>query len=238
MSARPSCLVVIPTYCERDNLEALVREVLASIEADVLVVDDDSPDGTGQLADQLAAATDRVSVLHRRGAPRGLGCAYRDGFARALAAGHEFVVQMDADGSHNPAYLPELLAAAARADLVIGSRYVPGGAAPDWTWTRRLISQGGSTYARWLLGLGVADVTGGFKCWRAEALRAVDPASAAARGFAFQIEMNHRAVRSGLRVIEVPIRFRDRQRGRSKMSPGIFVEGLLAVWRIRGSRWP
>ena len=226
-------LVVLPTYCERENIERIVPAVLQAFECDLLVVDDNSPDGTGQLADQLAADDSRVSVLHRRGRDRGLGCAYRDGFAHALQQGYAHVIQMDADFSHDPGMLPELRRACEQADLAIGSRYVPGGSAPDWSWIRRFISQGGSLYARTVLGLSIRDLTGGFKCWRAEALETVEPATAAAAGFAFQIEMNHRAVRRGLRVVEVPIQFADRVRGDSKMSTRILVEGLLAVWRIR-----
>lgn len=230
---QPDTLVIIPTYCERENLGRIVPAVLAALDADVLVVDDESPDGTGGLADELAAAEPRVSALHRRDRPRGLGAAYREAFAEALRRKYPFIVQMDADFSHDPGSLPSLRAAADDADLVIGSRYVPGGGAPDWTWSRRLISQGGSLYSRLVLGLPIRDVTGGFKCWRAAALVRVRPETAAARGFAFQIEMNHRAVRAGLRVREVPIQFMDRTRGESKMSARIFAEGLLAVWRIR-----
>ncbi len=237
-STRSTTVVIIPTYCEGDNIARIVPAVLEALDCDVLVVDDESPDGTGQLADELAAADGRVAVLHRTGRPRGLGCAYRDGFALALARGCSFVIQMDADFSHDPAHLPALREAAEDADLVIGSRYVPGGGAPDWTPIRRLVSRGGSLYSRLILGLPVRDVTGGFKCWRSDALRAVDPSTASARGFAFQIEMNHRAVRAGLRVVEVPILFCDRERGKSKMSARIFVEGLFAVWRIRFARRP
>lgn len=230
---RNDTLVIVPTFCERENLGRIVPAVLGALDADVLVVDDESPDGTGELADALAADEPRVSVLHRRDRPRGLGEAYRDAFREALGRGYAFIIQMDADFSHDPGSLSGLRAAAAQADLVIGSRYVPGGGAPDWTWSRRLISQGGSLYARLVLGLPIRDVTGGFKCWRAEALARVRPATAAARGFAFQIEMNHRAVRAGLRVVEVPIQFLDRTRGESKMSVRIFAEGLVSVWRIR-----
>ncbi len=226
-------LVIVPTYCERENLAALAAAALAALPCELLVVDDDSPDGTGRLADELAAAEPRLHVLHRRGAPRGLGRAYLDGFRWALARGHAFIAQMDADFSHDPAALVELRRACEDADLAIGSRYVPGGATPGWSLGRRLISRGGSLYARLLLSLPLRDVTGGFKCWRATALAGLGLESVEARGFAFQIEMNHRAVRAGLRVREVPIRFVDRTRGVSKMSTRIFLEGLAAVWRIR-----
>ncbi|MBN2495464.1 MAG: polyprenol monophosphomannose synthase [Deltaproteobacteria bacterium] len=226
-------VVVIPTYCEKDNVELICRAVLQALPADVLVVDDDSPDGTGQLAEQLAQRDGRVAVLHRRGLPRGMGRAYLDGFRRALADGYRFVAQMDADFSHDPKSLPLLRQACESADLVIGSRYVRGGGVAEWTWLRRAISQGGSLYSRAILGLPIRDVTGGFKCWRASALEALDLDAVGASGFAFQIEMNYRAHRAGLRLVELPIVFRDRQRGESKMSVRIFVEGLLAVWRIR-----
>jgi dolichol-phosphate mannosyltransferase len=233
MSASRDLLVIIPTYSERENLEAIAARVLSALPCELLVVDDDSPDGTGALADELAGRDPRVHVLHRVGAPRGLGRAYLDGFAWARERGHAFLAQMDADFSHDPDALPELRRACERADLAIGSRYVPGGSTPGWSLSRRLISRGGSFYARAVLGLGLMDLTGGFKCWRAEALFGLGLESVEARGFAFQIEMNHRAVRAGLRVVEVPIRFVDRARGQSKMSARIFVEGLLAVWRIR-----
>jgi dolichol-phosphate mannosyltransferase len=230
-------LIIVPTYCERENLEPIAGAALAALDSHLLVVDDASPDGTGRLADALAAADGRIHVLHRHGSDRGLGCAYRDAFAWALARDYRYLLQLDADFSHPPADLPRLRAAAAAADLVIGSRYVSGGTTPDWPWQRRLISRGGSLYARTVLGLGIRDVTGGFKCWRAEALRRLQPERTSARGFAFQIEMNHRALAAGLRVVEVPIAFRDRTRGRSKMSARIFAEGLAAVWRIRLAGW-
>jgi dolichol-phosphate mannosyltransferase len=226
-------LVIVPTYCERENLAALVGAALAALACELLVVDDDSPDGTGDLAEELAAREPRVHVLHRRGLPRGLGRAYLDGFRWAFARGYPFVAQMDADFSHDPAALGELRRACDDADLAIGSRYVPGGSTPGWSLRRRLNSRGGSLYARLVLGLPHRDVTGGFKCWRAEALSRLGIDSVEARGFAFQIEMNHRAVQAGLRVREVPIRFVDRARGVSKMSARIFLEGLAAVWRIR-----
>lgn len=231
--SKPDTLVVMPTYCERENIANIIPVVLDTMDVHILVVDDESPDGTGDLADDMAEKDQRVSVLHRRGAPRGLGCAYKDGFEKALDMGARFIVQMDADFSHDPAELARLRAAAESADLVIGSRYVPGGSTPGWSLPRRIISAGGSLYARTVLGLRVRDLTGGFKCWRAGALRRCDPRKAQSKGFAFQIEMNFRASRAGLRIQEVPIRFVDRTRGESKMSARIFIEGLVTVWKIR-----
>lgn len=225
--------IVIPTYNERENVLAICEAVLAQMDARIWIVDDDSPDGTGDLADELASKESRVRVLHRRGRPRGLGPAYRDGFVQALSEDVDFVMQMDADFSHDPAMVPVLRQAAEEADLVLGSRYVEGGGTQDWSLLRRFISQGGSTYARLILGMPIKDVTGGFKCWRASALRDLHPERVASTGFAFQIEMNHLALKSGMRVVEHPILFADRLRGDSKMSFGIFLEGLLAVWRIR-----
>ena len=233
---RSDTLVVIPTYNEAENIAAVVPAVLDALPCEVLVVDDDSPDGTGGLAVRLAENQPRVHVLGRKGKPKGLGPSYVDGFGYALDAGFAFVVQMDADFSHEPAALPGLRKAAESADLVIGSRWVPGGQASGWKLPRRMISRGGSWYARTVLGLRVRDVTSGFKCWRVAALENMNLASIRSVGFAFQIEMNYRAHRRGLRIVEVPIRFSDRTRGVSKMSMKIFLEGLAGVWRIRGSR--
>lgn len=225
-------VVVLPTYEERENLPAVVGAVLALPgEFAVLVVDDASPDGTGALADGLAREhPGRVEVLHRPG-KEGLGRAYAAGFARALAGGAELVFQMDADLSHDPAALPALRAPleAGRADLVLGSRYVPGGGTAGWGTGRRLLSRFGSLYARLLLRLPVRDLTGGFKGWRAATLRAADPGSVAARGYAFQVEATLRAVRAGARVLEVPILFTERKGGRSKMSLAVALE---AAWRV------
>ncbi len=236
MPAGPKAAVwlILPTYNEAESIEALVAAVGEVLPAShrVLIVDDSSPDGTGEIADRLAAAHDDVEVLHR---PRkeGLGPAYIAGFHRALAGGAELVLEMDADFSHPPAYLPRLLDAARNADLVIGSRYVPGGAVAEWGPVRRAISRGGSIYARGLLGVGVQDLTGGFKCFRREVLEAIDLDSIQSRGYAFQVETTYRAIRAGFHVVEVPITFRDRHVGASKMSRAIVAE---AIWRVPAMR--
>jgi dolichol-phosphate mannosyltransferase len=229
-----SVWLVVPTYNEADNIEALVgavRKVLPSSRR-ILIVDDSSPDGTGRIADRLAAEHEDVDVLHRA-LKEGLGPAYLAGFKRALEQGADLVVQMDADFSHDPAFLPRFIDAARNADLVLGSRYVPGGGVTEWGPTRRIVSRGGSAYARVMLGVRVRDLTGGFKCWRREALEAVDLDSVASRGYAFQVEMTYRAIEAGLRVVEVPIVFRDRRVGSSKMSRAIVAE---AIWRVPAMR--
>ena len=222
--------LVLPTYEEAENVEAFVAAARAKLpaSAQVLIVDDNSPDGTGEIADRLAEEHEGVSVLHR---PRkeGLGPAYIAGFRRALAGGAGLVLEMDSDFSHDPAYLPRLLEAAERADLVIGSRYVPGGGVSEWGALRRAISRGGSAYARLVLGVEVQDLTGGFKCFRREVLEAIDLDTIQARGYAFQVEMTYRAIQRGFEVVEVPIVFRDRQAGSSKMNRSIVAE---AVWRV------
>jgi dolichol-phosphate mannosyltransferase len=227
-------LVVLPTYNERDNLEPIVAAILAADpRLDVLVVDDSSPDGTGELADRLAARDERVRVLHR---PRkeGLGRAYLDAFARALAWGYTWVLEMDADFSHDPKDLPRLLDAAEQgADVVLGSRRVPGGGTVNWGVGRRLISRGGSLYAQLALGVGVRDLTGGFKCFHRRVLEALPLAEVRSNGYSFQIEMTYRALRRGFRVVEVPIVFEDRRVGQSKMSGAIFREALAMVWKLR-----
>jgi dolichol-phosphate mannosyltransferase len=227
---RGAAWVVLPTYNEAENIEAFVAAVREKLPASarVLIVDDSSPDGTGELADRLAAEHQDVEVLHR---PRkeGLGPAYIAGFRRALEAGAGLVLEMDSDFSHDPAYLPRLLKASERADLVIGSRYVPGGGVGDWGPLRRAISRGGSTYARLVLGVGVRDLTGGFKCFRREVLEALDLDAVSARGYAFQVELTYRTIQHGFRVVEVPIFFRDRRAGSSKMDRAIVAE---AVWRV------
>jgi len=227
--------LVLPTYDEAANIEAMVEAVLAKLPASgrVLIVDDNSPDGTGEIAERLAAGDDRVEVL-RRPRKEGLGPAYVAGFRRALEGGAELVLEMDADFSHDPAYLPRLLEAAERADLVIGSRYVPGGAVSDWGLMRRAISRGGSAYARLALGISVHDLTGGFKCFRREVLEALDLDSVASRGYAFQVELTYRAIEKGFTVVEVPIVFRDRRAGSSKMGGAIVAE---AVWRVLALRF-
>jgi dolichol-phosphate mannosyltransferase len=222
--------LVLPTYDEAENLAPIVAAVLRKLPASgrVLIVDDNSPDGSGEIADRLAAEHEQVEVLHR---PRkeGLGPAYIDGFRRALAAGAGLIVEMDADFSHEPAYLPRLLGAAERADLAIGSRYVPGGGVGDWGTLRRAISRGGSSYARLALGVDVRDLTGGFKCFRREVLEAIDLDAVRSRGYAFQVELTYRAVQRGFSVVEVPIVFRDRRVGASKMDRSIVLE---AIWRV------
>jgi dolichol-phosphate mannosyltransferase len=222
--------LVLPTYNEAENVEAFVEAARAKLpaSAQVLIVDDNSPDGSGEIAERLAERHENVSVLHRP-AKEGLGPAYVAGFRRALAAGAGLVLEMDADFSHDPAYLPRLLDAAQRADLVLGSRYVDGGGVSDWGPLRRGISRGGSAYARFVLGVGVQDLTGGFKCFRREVLERIDLDSIQARGYAFQVEMTYRAIRAGFKVVEVPIVFRDRRAGSSKMDRAIVAE---AVWRV------
>jgi len=234
---RPTTWLVVPTYNEAENLEPFVRAVLPQLasaagEHRVLIVDDSSPDGTGEIADRLAAELDSVEVLHRT-EKDGLGRAYAAGFERALAEGAELVMQMDVDFSHDPKHIPALIAAAANADLVLGSRYVAGGGVTDWGLARRLLSRGGSWYARKVLGVPVKDLTGGFKCFRRELLEDLSTAGFHTAGFGFQVELTYRAIRAGARVHEVPIRFRDRQAGESKMSSRIVVE---ALWRVLALR--
>lgn len=227
--------MIVPTYNEADNLGPITTAILDVLPAaTVLVVDDDSPDGTGRLADELAAGEPRVRVLHRA-AKQGLGRAYLDGFAVALAGGAQVVVQMDADFSHDPAALPGIVAPVAdgSVDLVIGSRYTSGGGVVDWGVGRRLISRGGSLFARTVLGLGPRDLTGGFKAWRAGTLAAVPFGGVHAGGYVFQIEMTFRAARAGARIRELPITFRDRRVGQSKMSRRIVAEALAVVVQLR-----
>jgi dolichol-phosphate mannosyltransferase len=227
--------VVLPTYDEAANIGPITSAIVEALPGvTVLVVDDDSPDGTGRLADDLAAADPRIRVRHRAG-KQGLGRAYLDGFRVALDGGASVVVQMDADFSHDPATLPALVAPVIedRADLVIGSRYAPGGGVVDWGLGRRLISRGGSLFARTVLHLGPHDLTGGFKAWRGSTLAAVPFDGVHAGGYVFQIEMTFRASRSGARLVEVPITFRDRRVGQSKMSRRIVVEALVVVVQLR-----
>jgi len=233
-----SVWVVIPTYNEAPNIDGIVRAAAAQLERTVpgdyriLVVDDGSPDGTGELADRLAEELAAVEVLHRR-EKNGLGQAYLAGFARALEGGAELVIEMDADFSHDPRYLQDLLGAVQDADLVLGSRYVAGGGVEDWGPLRRVISRGGCLYARMILRTGVRDLTGGFKCIRREVLEAIDLDSVRAEGYVFQIEVTYRALLAGFRVREVPIVFRDRTRGKSKMSARIAIEAMLSVPGLR-----
>jgi dolichol-phosphate mannosyltransferase len=226
--------LVLPTYNEADNIEPFVAAARAALPADarILIVDDGSPDGTGERADRLAERHANVSVQHRR-VKEGLGPAYIAGFRRALASGAGLVLEMDADFSHDPAYLPRLLEASRRADLVIGSRYVEGGGVGNWGPVRRVISRGGSAYSRLVLGVEVHDLTGGFKCFRREVLEAIDLDTVEVRGYAFQIEMTYRAIRLGFSVVEVPIVFRERRAGQSKMDGGIVAEAILQVPRLR-----
>jgi dolichol-phosphate mannosyltransferase len=225
--------VVVPTFNEADNLEPIVTAILEQLPvATVLVVDDGSPDGTGERADALAARDGRVRVLHRP-YKQGLGRAYLAGFGVALAGGARAVVQMDADWSHDPRYLPDLLAALDAADLAIGSRYVPGGGVADWGFVRRFVSRGGSQFARSVLDLEPHDLTGGFKAWRADTLRSLARRRVHAGGYVFQIEMTYLADRLGARIVERPIVFADRRAGVSKMSKRIIGEAFLVVLRLR-----
>jgi dolichol-phosphate mannosyltransferase len=230
--------VVIPTYNEAANIEGIVRATTAELERiapdahRILIVDDNSPDGTGRIADELAVELPHVEVLHRP-AKTGLGHAYLAGFARALEGGAEFVIEMDADFSHDPRYLESLLEAARDADLVLGSRYVEGGGIEDWGLLRRLISHAGCEYARAILGVQIHDLTGGFKCIRREVLEGIHLETVRAEGYVFQIEVTYRAVLAGFRVREVPIVFRDRSVGSSKMSARIAVEAMWAVPLLR-----
>jgi dolichol-phosphate mannosyltransferase len=235
MSETPKALVCLPTYDERENLAPMVAAILAQVPTlEILVIDDNSPDGTGKIADELAARDRRVHVLHRAG-KEGLGKAYLAGFAWALQRDYRLVLEMDCDFSHDPKYLPAMLAAVADHDLALGSRYVPGGGTVNWGLGRKLISRGGSLYARLILGLTARDLTGGFKCFRREVLEAIDLATVQCTGYAFQIELTYRASRRGFRIREVPITFVDRRVGHSKMSRRIVLEAIRKVWSIRFS---
>ena len=224
--------VCLPTYNERENLEPMVR-ALGEHRVRVLVIDDNSPDGTGETADRLASELDYVSVLHRS-RKEGLGPAYLAGFRRALTDGAELILEMDCDFSHNPADVPRLIAAAQEgADLVLGSRYVAGGSIGSWGPVRRFVSAGGSWYARVLLGTSLRDLTGGFKCYRRAVLETIDLGAVRSKGYAFQIETTYRTLRAGFRVVEIPIHFVDREEGGSKMSRAIVAE---AVWKVPALR--
>ena len=236
--ARPpigKTVVLIPTYNERENISPIVSRLRAAVpEADVLVLDDNSPDGTGAVADQLAADDGQVAVLHRM-SKQGLGAAYLAGFALALERGYDVLVEMDADGSHQPEQLRTLLAALADADVVLGSRWVPGGSVVNWPIHRKALSIGGNMYVRVLLGMPISDATGGFRAYRASALRVVDLHHVASEGYCFQVDLIWRAIRAGLSVIEVPITFVERTIGDSKMSRDIVVESLrhIMIWGAR-----
>lgn len=231
---RNPTLVCIPTYNERENLASLLEELVQSAPVDVLVIDDNSPDGTGRVADLLAAREPRVHVLHRPG-KLGLGTAYVEGFRWGLQKGYRLIVEMDADFSHQPRYLPELLRAAENADLVLGSRYVEGGGTVNWGAIRKLLSRGGSIYARSILQLPIQDLTGGFKVFRREVLEAIGIETVQSTGYAFQIELTYRAWKKGFRIREVPIVFFERTAGRSKMDGAVVAEAVAKVWSIRFS---
>jgi dolichol-phosphate mannosyltransferase len=233
----PGAWLILPTYNEAVNIEPFVRAVLpelaeASAEHRILIVDDNSPDGTGRIADRLAAEIDAVQVLHRA-EKQGLGVAYLAGFRAALDGGADLVIEMDSDFSHSPADVGRLIRAASEADLVLGSRYVPGGGVSDWGLLRRALSRGGSWYARIVLRVKVNDLTGGFKCFRRQVLEQLDLDSIHAEGYGFQIEVTYRAIRAGFRVKEIPIVFRERQAGLSKMTARIAAE---AVWKVPALR--
>jgi dolichol-phosphate mannosyltransferase len=229
-------VVCLPTYNERDNLPRVI-DALEPLGVRVLVIDDSSPDGTGELADELAARRDWVSVLHRE-RKEGLGPAYLAGFKEVLRGGAEYVLEMDADLSHDPADVPRLIeACASGADLALGSRYVEGGGTENWGRGRRFVSAGGSFYARTLLGVPIRDLTGGFKCFRREVLETIDLDAVHSKGYAFQIELTYRALRAGFTVVEVPIVFADRTHGDSKMSRAIFLEAVGRVPELRLAAW-
>jgi len=231
-------LVIVPTYNERENLPRLVPAILEQGESfHVLIVDDNSPDGTGKIADDLAAADARVNVLHRDG-KRGLGTAYVAGFKWALDRGFDYVFEMDADFSHDPADLPRLLEGAMQGDCAVGSRWVSGGGTENWSFLRTIISRGGSVYSRLILGVPVNDLTSGFKCFSAYVLRRLDLDSIHSNGYAFQVEVNYRCHRLGFRIVEVPITFVDRRVGKSKMSSWIVLEAMGVVWKLRLSSDP
>ncbi|MER6104885.1 polyprenol monophosphomannose synthase [Streptomyces sp. NPDC001832] len=222
-------LVIIPTYNEAENIKLIVSRVRAAVpEAGILIADDNSPDGTGKIADELASADDQVQVLHRKG-KEGLGAAYIAGFSWGIEHGYGVLVEMDADGSHQPEELPRLLTALKGADLVLGSRWVPGGRVVNWPKSREMISRGGSTYSRLLLGLRTRDVTGGYRAFRAETLEGIGLDRVASQGYCFQVDLARRAIDAGYHVVEVPITFVDREIGDSKMSRDILVE---ALWRV------
>jgi dolichol-phosphate mannosyltransferase len=236
--------LVLPTYNEAKNIEAILAAAGEALDAatggdyKILIVDDGSPDGTGKIADRLAGEREQVEVLHRS-EKNGIGPAYLAGFAHALEHGAAYAMEMDSDFSHDPADLARLLAAVrSGADLALGSRYVPGGGVTDWGLVRRFVSQGGSTYARWVLGLKVKDLTGGFKCFRREVLEAIHFDSVRSQGYAFQVELTYRSVRAGFTVVEVPIVFKDRELGESKMSWKIAAEAMWLVPKLRFGKQP
>jgi dolichol-phosphate mannosyltransferase len=229
-------LIIIPTYNEVENLPPLLKEIFAyAPETEVLIVDDNSPDGTGKLADEIHEENPKVHVLHRSG-KLGLGTAYIAGFKYAIEHNYDAAFEMDADFSHDPRYLPDFLKAIEHADLVIGSRYVRGGSTPNWSFLRRFISGGGNIYARFMLAMPIKDCTAGFRCYHTTVLRSIDLDTIQSQGYAFQIEMAYRVTQQGFRVVEIPISFLDRRVGKSKMSRKIFLEGFLWVLRARFSK--
>jgi dolichol-phosphate mannosyltransferase len=234
----PKALIIVPTYNERENAPGICERLWDGLpDADLLFVDDNSPDGTGELLDEMAAANARVHVMHRAG-KLGLGTAYVAGFKWALARDYDFVFEMDADGSHDPKYLRTMLELASDgiADVVVGSRNVPGGGTRNWGVGRKLISRGGSFYARTILGIDVRDVTAGFICWRRRALDVLDLDTLGSNGYMFQIETKYRALQAGMKIVETPIIFVDRRVGQSKMSRAIVAEALTKVWALRFGR--
>ncbi len=229
-------LIIVPTYNEAENIESIVAAVLAVVpEVNILILDDNSPDGTGDIADRLAAADERLFAEHREG-KQGLGTAYIHGFKWALERDYERIFEMDADFSHQPRFLPDFLRCAESHDLVLGCRYMPGGGTENWPWSRQLLSRGGNLYARMVLGLPFTDLTGGFKCFRREVLQTIDMDGIQAVGYGFQIELTWRTHEAGFRIGQVPIIFPDRTAGQSKMSGAIFREAFLGVWRLRFGR--
>lgn len=235
MNAVQSVLIVIPTYNEAETLPSAIAQLREHVpQAHVLVVDDGSPDGTGQIADGLAAEQESVHVLHRT-SKQGLGAAYLAGFRWALARSYDVVVEMDADGSHQPQYLPAMLSVLQQADVVIGSRWVPGGAVQNWPKSRLMLSKGGNTYTRVMLGLKVRDATAGYRAYRRSALESIDLNSVQSQGYCFQVDLTRRAARNDLRIVEVPITFVEREWGESKMSNAIVAEALwrVTVWGLR-----
>jgi dolichol-phosphate mannosyltransferase len=236
VAAAVSTLIIVPTYNERENVTLIAPTILAAVACDILFVDDNSPDGTGQLLDDMAAREPRIHVLHRAG-KLGLGTAYIEGFRWGLARAYDYLFEMDADGSHDPKYLAGMLRLAEQGgDVVVGSRNVKGGGTINWGVGRKLLSRGGSLYARTILGIAVRDVTAGFVCWQRAVLEAIDLETVSSNGYGFQIEMKYRALRRGFRVVETPIQFLDRRVGQSKMSGSIVTEALLKVWGLRFSR--
>ena len=229
-------LIIIPTYNELDNLRPLLKEIFSyAPDTDILIVDDNSPDGTGDLADEIHAQNARVNVLHRTG-KQGLGTAYIAGFKYAIEHGYDAAFEMDADFSHDPRYLPDFLKAIEHADLVIGSRYIPGGDTPNWSLLRRFISGGGNIFARFMLGIPVHDCTAGYRCYRREVLENIDLDTIQSQGYAFQIELAYRVMKHGFKIVETPIVFMDRRVGKSKMSRKIVIEGFTYVLKARLTR--